>query len=148
MAVILEKFNIPINCDNCHMFDGECCYITGTPCEDEKSYRNDDCPLKEVPDEPFYEQMVKYCNEHFLVLVEKDVWDDAEKALKEVPSGKCIDCKWWKESDGTYKRGVSAESKCPINTKTVYLGEGYCYKFEPKTDRPITNTDKLEKENK
>ena len=52
--------------------------------------------------------------------------------LKEVPMGKCNDCKWWKESDGTYKRGVRAESKCPINTKTVYLGEGYCYKFEPK----------------
>lgn len=32
-------------------------------------------------DKPFYEQMVEYCNEHFLVLVEKDVWEDAEKAL-------------------------------------------------------------------
>ena len=50
--------------------------------------------------------------------------------LKEVKE--CKDCKWWKESDGTYKRGYGAESKCPINTKTVYLGEGYCYIFEPK----------------
>lgn len=29
----------------------------------------------------FYEQIMEYCKEHFLVLVEKDVWDDAEKAL-------------------------------------------------------------------
>lgn len=48
--------------------------------------------------------------------------------------GTCKDCKWWKDSDGTYKRGVRAESKCPINTKTVYLGNGYCYKFEPKME--------------
>lgn len=32
-------------------------------------------------DKTFYEQMMEYCKEHFLVLVEKDVWDDAEKAL-------------------------------------------------------------------
>ena len=44
---------------------------------------------------------------------------------------RCKDCKWWKDSDGEYRRGCGAESKCPINTKTVYLGKGYCYKFEP-----------------
>lgn len=44
----------------------------------------------------------------------------------------CKDCKWWKESDGTYKRGLGAESKCPMNTETVYKGEGYCYMAEPK----------------
>lgn len=112
MAVIIKDFGMPSNCESCNMFDGECCCITMTECEDEKSYRNDDCPLKEVP------------------------------------SGKCIDCKWWRDSDGEYRRGCGAESKCQINTKTVFLGEGYCYRFEPKTDRPITNTDKLEKENK
>ena len=32
-------------------------------------------------DKTFYEQIVEYCNEHFLVLVEKDVWEDAKKAL-------------------------------------------------------------------
>ena len=32
-------------------------------------------------DKTFYEQIVEYCNEHFLVLVEKDVWEDARKAL-------------------------------------------------------------------
>ena len=49
MAVIINDFGMPSNCENCNMFDGECCCITMTECEDEKSYRNEDCPLKEVP---------------------------------------------------------------------------------------------------
>ena len=44
---------------------------------------------------------------------------------------KCKDCKWWKDSDGVYRRGVGAESKCPINTVSVANGWGYCYMFEP-----------------
>jgi hypothetical protein len=57
------------------------------------------------------------------------------QAIKELPpvtpqEPRCRDCKWWKDSDGEYRRGCGAESKCPINTKTVYLGNGYCYKFE------------------
>ena len=32
-------------------------------------------------DKTFYEYIVEYCKEHFLVLVEKDVWEDAKKAL-------------------------------------------------------------------
>ena len=44
--------------------------------------------------------------------------------------GHCNDCKWWKDSDGTYCRGVHAESKCPINRKEIYEGNGYCYMFE------------------
>lgn len=46
--------------------------------------------------------------------------------------GICRDCKWWKDSDGNYRRGIGAESKCPINTETVCNGFGYCYMFEPK----------------
>ena len=45
--------------------------------------------------------------------------------------GYCKDCKWWKDNDGVYRRGVGAESKCPINSKKVYEGNGYCYLFEP-----------------
>ena len=44
---------------------------------------------------------------------------------------KCKDCKWWKDSDGVYRRGVKAESRCPINTVSVANGWGYCYMFEP-----------------
>ena len=43
----------------------------------------------------------------------------------------CKNCKWWKDSDGEYRRGVRAESKCPINRKEVYEGNGYCFMFEP-----------------
>lgn len=43
----------------------------------------------------------------------------------------CKDCKWWKDSDGEYRRGCEAESICRINTDKVYRGEGYCYLFEP-----------------
>jgi len=47
---------------------------------------------------------------------------------------RCRECKWWKDSDGEYRRGLGAESKCPINNHAVYSGEGYCYKFSPKAD--------------
>ena len=41
----------------------------------------------------------------------------------------CKDCKHWKDSDGVYRRGVGAESKCPINIKEVYEGNFYCADF-------------------
>lgn len=46
--------------------------------------------------------------------------------------GYCKDCKWWKDSDGVYRRGVRAESICPINREEVWKGEGYCFLYEPK----------------
>lgn len=56
----------------------------------------------------------------------------AIKSLEqESKTGHCKDCKWWKDSDGAYRRGVEAESKCPINRKEVFDGDGYCYMFEP-----------------
>lgn len=45
-------------------------------------------------------------------------------------TGHCKDCKWWKDKDGVYRRGIDAESKCPINSKEVFDGNGYCYMFE------------------
>lgn len=45
--------------------------------------------------------------------------------------GHCKDCKWWKDSDGAYRRGIGAESQCPINGREVFEGSGYCYMFEP-----------------
>lgn len=57
---------------------------------------------------------------------------DLCEALKQEPkTGHCKDCKWWKDSDGAYRRGVGAESQCPINRKEVFEGNGYCYMFEP-----------------
>ena len=59
------------------------------------------------------------------------------KAVYELPlvnptkTGRCEDCKWWRDSDGTYCRGSHAESQCPINRREVFEGNGYCYMFEP-----------------
>ena len=39
---------------------------------------------------------------------------------------RCKDCKYWRDSDGEYRRGVHAESKCPINSKDVFEGHAYC----------------------
>ena len=55
-------------------------------------------------------------------------------AIKAIPSAepkKCKDCKWWRDSDGAFRRGIGAESQCPINREEVYEGNGYCFLFEP-----------------
>lgn len=44
--------------------------------------------------------------------------------------GTCKDCKHWKDSDGVYRRGIGAESKCPINNSRVLEGTFYCADFE------------------
>ena len=60
-------------------------------------------------------------------------WKNKWLRLKSQKSktGHCKDCKWWKDSDGAFRRGVGAESQCPINREEVYEGNGYCYIFEP-----------------
>lgn len=45
--------------------------------------------------------------------------------------GHCRDCRWWKDSDGQYRRGIGAESRCPINCQKVYEGNGYCFMYVP-----------------
>ena len=55
----------------------------------------------------------------------------AVEEIKESKTGHCKDCKWWKDSDGLYRRGGHAESQCPINRREVFEGNGYCYMFEP-----------------
>lgn len=61
--------------------------------------------------------------------------DEVREIVKELPPvtpthGTCKDCKHWKDSDGVYRRGVGAESKCPINIKEAYEGNFYCKWFE------------------
>ncbi len=55
---------------------------------------------------------------------------DLDEFEQEPKIGYCRDCKWWKDKDGVYRRGLDAESECPINRKVVYEGNGYCYMFE------------------
>jgi hypothetical protein len=52
-------------------------------------------------------------------------------AQPEQKTGHCKDCKWWKDTDGAFRRGIGAESQCPINREEVFEGNGYCYLFEP-----------------
>jgi len=54
-------------------------------------------------------------------------------------TGHCKDCKWWKDSDGAYRRGVRAENRCPINRIEVFEGNGYCYMFEPQVESEVMN---------
>ena len=59
--------------------------------------------------------------------------------LENLPSAqpeiiRCKECKYWKDSDGVYRRGFDAESKCPLNLKKVYEGTFYCGMAERRTD--------------
>jgi len=54
-----------------------------------------------------------------------------ENIIEKLPSAQpeiilCKDCKYWKDSDGVYRRGFDAESKCPLNLEKVYEGTFYC----------------------
>lgn len=66
-------------------------------------------------------------------------YEDMVKCVKNMPQvtpqePRCKECKWWKDSDGKYRRGIGAESRCPINSHAVYCGDGSCYMFSPKAD--------------
>lgn len=91
--------------------------------------------MKEVPSSCYDCELNNY---HFCDLtgncIEQNRDDDTRAddcPLKEVPTGHCKDCKWWKDKDGVYRRGFGAESKCPINRREVMEGMGYCFMFEP-----------------
>ena len=71
---------------------------------------------------------IKYDEDKLKELVDKAV---LTVTPQEPRKGHCKDCKWWKDSDGAYRRGVRAESQCPINRREVFEGNGYCYLFEP-----------------
>ena len=66
--------------------------------------------------------------------LDKDIeaYNMAIRALEQkLKMGHCKDCKWWKDSDGAFRRGIGAESQCPINREEVYEGNGYCFLFKP-----------------
>ena len=46
----------------------------------------------------------------------------------------CHECKYWKDSDGVYRRGINAESKCPVNSRQVYEGTFFCGRAERRTE--------------
>jgi argonaute-like protein implicated in RNA metabolism and viral defense len=46
----------------------------------------------------------------------------------------CHECRYWKDSDGVYRRGINAESKCPVNSRQVYEGTFFCGMAERRTE--------------
>ena len=65
--------------------------------------------------------------------------EEAVRRIEQLPSVqpdiiRCKDCKYWKDSDGVYRRGFDAESKCPLNLKEVYEGTFYCGMAERRED--------------
>ncbi len=58
--------------------------------------------------------------------------EDLSSVTPKPKIGHCKDCKWWRDSDGVYRRGINAESQCPINGSQVFEGNGYCYMFKLK----------------
>ena len=74
--------------------------------------------------EPLNRDRVNYC-------IQQKINELPSVTPQEPRKGHCKDCKWWKDSDGEYRRGCGAESQCPINRREVYEGNGYCYMFEP-----------------
>ena len=72
------------------------------------------------------------CNDKLQEWIENGKTREEESITSQEPKIRyCKDCKWWKDSDGSFRRGIGAESKCHLNTDVVYEGLGYCYMFEP-----------------
>lgn len=63
-------------------------------------------------------------DEEFGLLKAREILIEAQPVQLEIIL--CKDCKYWKDSDGAYRRGFDAESKCPINLEEVYEGTFYC----------------------
>lgn len=66
------------------------------------------------------------------VRLARNIIEDLPSAQPEIV--RCKECKYWKDSDGVYRRGFDAESKCPLNLKKVYEGTFYCGMAERRTD--------------
>lgn len=62
---------------------------------------------------------------------------DLQPVTPQPKIGYCRDCKWWKDSDGVYRRDCFTESQCPMNRKEVYEGNGYCYMFKPQESEKV-----------
>lgn len=55
-------------------------------------------------------------------------------ALPTIDIVHCRECKHWKDSDGVYRRGIDAESKCRVNCEEVMRGDWFCADGERRTE--------------
>lgn len=71
----------------------------------------------------------------YVWIIRSDAWARIDALPSVQPEIiRCKECKYWKDSDGVYRRGFDAESKCPLNLKKVYEGTFYCGMAERRTD--------------
>ena len=80
------------------------------------------------------EEAIKDIQDNILPVVGGKSLVMAISALRQPKIIRCKDCKYWKDSDGVYRRGFDAESKCPLNLKEVYEGTFYCGMAERRED--------------
>ena len=86
-------------------------------------------------DEPLYKAKDVYAVLNTMPSAQPEVLARGEGELIAQPEiVLCKDCKHWKDSDGVYRRGIGAESKCPVNIRAVYEGNFYCADAERRTD--------------
>lgn len=65
--------------------------------------------------EPF--NIETYCKEHFMVMVDKDVWDKAEKALEQKPKTDIRECGSCKHSKDGHMAGTEECHECMWESK-------------------------------
>lgn len=126
------------NCEDCELYG-----TTGTDHCERDCVRNAIEALEQEPCEDavsrqavidILDDMTKdYAKSNDFEKVNGVAWVKVQKLPSVNPQkiGYCKDCKWWKDSDGAYRRGIGAESQCPMNRIEVIEGNGYCYMFKP-----------------
>ena len=92
----------------------------------------------------WYEKFANACRYHNLTESQEE-FEQLSDWLRELQERRkapeiifCHECKHWKDSDGVYRRGISAESKCPVNSRQVYEGTFFCGMAERRTDEVRT----------
>lgn len=102
--------------------------LRSQPCEDAISRQAAiDGINRYFHDEYYQRTSIQDCRDCLI----EDVIKDLPPVISKPKTGYCKNCKWWKDSDGLYRRGCHAESQCPINRREVFEGNGYCYMIEP-----------------
>ena len=113
-------------CISCSLDDGDdCCRKLYEESMQEPATKNDLVADIEDAVERLnaLKQLIGYDKDSEIVKATQKSHDMAIKALEHEPKIRyCKDCKWWKDSDGKYRRGCEAESQCPINCREVFEG--------------------------
>lgn len=133
--MIAINMEMPKDCIGCQVGDS----VPNCPCKestllfDYQNKRHPNCPLISI------EQSDDCVSRQALMsafpISDSYTLEDICKTISFMPPvtpthETCKDCKHWKDSDGVYRRGISAESKCPLNILQVFDGNFYCADFE------------------